>query len=99
MQITLQSSGALLDGSNWKLYPLQCGLIFHLSFGISLFVVEMVKCLLPHKLQSSLKRFYVDLVQGLWLIGYLFQLLSYPGNSSSVTEHHSVHACIILYTC
>ena len=48
--------------------------------------LEMAHHLLSHKARLSLQQFYIDLIQSLWLIGQLIQILSYPGNTNIIVE-------------
>ena len=72
---------ALFDGgSYWNLHLFRFGLILNLSLGVLSIAVQMVHgCVLSHQAQVSLRQFSVDLVHSLWVISYLFQILTYPG--------------------
>ena len=84
--VCLLGPGVLFDGSNWKLHLLQFGLILYFLFGILMSTLQLVNYLLPHKVQSSLQQFYIDLINSLWLIGQLIKILSYPGNTNTIVE-------------
>ena len=86
-------SGALFDGSNWKLHLLQFGLTIYFSFGILMSALQIVNYLLLHKVRLSLRQFYIDLIDSLWLIGQLIKILSYPGNTNTIVEIVIVYKC------
>ena len=82
----------MFDGaSDWKLHLLQFGLILNFSLGVLMMSVRVIHLQLSHRAQESLRQFTIDLIHSLWLIGYLIQLLTYPGTSVGIFSH----ACII----
>ena len=69
-----------LSGNHWKLQPVQFGLVVNLCFGVLMSVHHVIyHKLLSHKTKLLLRRFHVDLIHSLWLIGHLVKILTYPG--------------------
>ena len=84
-QIAYNNNVALFDGGRyWKLHLLQFGLILNTSLGVLMIAVQMVYRLLSYQVQASLRQFFVDLTQSLWLIVYLIQTLTYPSTSELI---------------